>query len=133
MFGTIARKILKIGGNGEEVPAPISGLLADGYAFYAQAAGSKEYDQYVKLTDAISSLENVQVKGHTHHFVNGVCADCDYACLHTNMNGDGFCPDCQTQMAVKITASDNTVTYGTDKNYPAGGCFDCKQDGYFRQ
>ena len=75
-FGKITRQILKIGGNGEKVPAPISGLLADGYAFYAQAAGSKEYDQYVKLTDAITSQENVQVKGHTHNFVNGVCAVC---------------------------------------------------------
>ena len=112
-FGKITRQILKIGGNGEKVPAPISGLLADGYAFYEQAAGSKEYDQYVKLTDAITSLENVQVKGHTHSFVNGVCAVCDYACLHTNMNGDGFCPDCNTQMVAKIEAGGKT-TYSTD-------------------
>ena len=75
-FGKITRQILKIGGNGEKVPAPISGLLADGYAFYAQAAGSKEYDQYVKLTDAISSLQNVQVKGHTHNIENGICTVC---------------------------------------------------------
>ena len=112
MFGTIARKILKIGGNGEEVPAPISGLLADGYAFY-QKTDSEEYDQCVKLTDAITSLENVQVKGHTHNFVNGVCTACDYACLHTNMNGDGFCPDCNTQMVAKVEVGD-TVTYFAD-------------------
>ena len=109
-FGKITRKILR---DSIEALAPISGLLADGYAFY-QKTDSEEYDQCVKLTDAIAYLENVQVKGHTHSFVNGVCAVCDYACLHTNMNGDGFCSDCQTQMAVKITASDNTVTYGTD-------------------
>lgn len=112
MFGTIARQILKIGGNGEKVPAPISGLLADGYAFY-QKTDSEEYDQCVKLTDAITSLENVQVKGHTHNFVNGVCTVCDYACLHTNMNGDGFCPDCNTQMVAKVEVGD-TVTYSAD-------------------
>ena len=112
MFGTIARQILKIGGNGEKVPAPISGLLADGYAFY-QKTDSEEYDQCVKLTDAITSLENVQVKGHTHNFVNGVCTVCDYACLHTNMNGDGFCSDCNTQMVAKVEVGD-TVTYSAD-------------------
>ncbi|MEQ2847935.1 S-layer homology domain-containing protein, partial [Agathobaculum butyriciproducens] len=111
-FGTIARKILKIGGNGEEVPAPISGLLADGYAFY-QKTDSEEYNQCVKLTDAITSRENVQVKGHTHSFVNGVCTDCDYACLHTNMNGDGSCPDCNTQMVAKVEVG-GTVTYSAD-------------------
>ena len=112
MFGKIARQILKIGGNGEKVPAPISGLLADGYAFY-QKTDSEEYGQCVKLTDAIAYLENVQVKGHTHNFVNGVCTDCDYACLHTNMNGDGFCSDCKTQMVAKVEVGD-TVTYSAD-------------------
>ena len=112
MFGKITRQILKIGGNGEKVPAPISGLLADGYAFY-QKTDSGEYDQCVKLTDAITYLENVQVKGHTHNFVNGVCTVCDYACLHTNMNGDGFCPDCNTQMVAKVEVGD-TVTYSAD-------------------
>ena len=111
-FGKITRQILKIDGNGEEVPAPISGLLADGYAFY-QKTDSEEYDRCVKVTDAITSLENVQVKGHTHSFVNGVCTDCDYACLHTNMNGDGFCPDCNTQMVAKVEVGD-TVTYSAD-------------------
>ena len=111
-FRKITRQILKIGGNGEKVSAPISGLLADGYAFY-QKTDSEEYDQCVKLTDAITSLENVQVKGHTHSFVNGVCTVCDYACLHTNMNGDGFCPNCNTQMAAKVEVGD-TVTYSAD-------------------
>lgn len=108
-FGKITRKNLQ---NNTETFAPISGLLADGYAFY-QKTDSEEYDQCVKLTDAIAYLENVQVKGHTHHFVNGVCADCDYACLHTNMNGDGFCPDCNTQMVAKVEVGD-TVTYSAD-------------------
>ena len=108
-FGKITRKNLQ---NNTETPAPISGLLEDGYAFY-QKTDSEEYDQCVKLTDAITSLENVQVKGHTHSFVNGVCAVCDYACLHTNMNGDGFCSDCNTQMVAKVEVGD-TVTYSAD-------------------
>ena len=108
-FGKITRKILW---NNTEALAPISGLLADGYAFY-QKTDSEEYDQCVKLTDATAYLENVQVKGHTHSFVNGVCAVCDYACLHTNMNGDGFCPDCKTQMVAKVEVG-NTVTYSAD-------------------
>ena len=108
-FGKITRKNLQ---NNTETLAPISGLLADGYAFY-QKTDSEEYDRCVKLTDAITSLENVQVKGHTHNFVNGVCTVCDYACLHTNMNGDGFCPDCNTQMVAKVEVGD-TVTYSAD-------------------
>ena len=108
-FGKITRKILR---DSIEALAPISGLLADGYAFY-QKTDSEEYDQCVKLTDAITSLENVQVKGHTHSFVNGVCAVCDYACLHTKMGNDGFCPDCNTQMAAKVEVGD-TVTYSAD-------------------
>ena len=108
-FGKITRKNLQ---NNTETLAPISGLLADGYAFY-QKTDSEEYDRCVKLTDAITSLESVQVKGHTHNFVNGVCTVCDYACLHTNMNGDGFCPDCNTQMVAKVEVGD-TVTYFAD-------------------
>ena len=108
-FGKITRKILR---DSIEALAPISGLLADGYAFY-QKTDSEEYDQCVKLTDAITYLENVQVKGHTHNFVNGVCTVCDYACLHTNMNGDGFCSDCNTQMVAKVEVGD-TVTYSAD-------------------
>ena len=109
-FGKITRKNLQ---NNTGTLAPISGLLADGYAFYAQAAGSKEYDRCVKLIDAITSLENVQVKGHTHNFVNGVCTVCDYACLHTKMGNDGFCPDCNTQMVAKVEVG-GTVTYSAD-------------------
>ena len=71
-FGKITRKNLQ---NNTETLAPISGLLADGYAFYQKTDGG-EYDQYVKLTDAITSLENVQVKGHTHNIENGVCTVC---------------------------------------------------------
>ena len=109
-FGKITRKNLQ---NGEVAYAPLSGLLADGYAFY-QKTDSGKYDGYVKLADAITSLENVQVKGHTHSFVNGVCTVCDYACLHTKMGNDGFCPDCKTQMVAKIEASGGTTTQYAD-------------------
>ena len=71
-FGKITRKNLQ---NNTETPAPISGLLADGYAFY-QKTDSEEYDGYVKLTDATSSLENVQVKRHIHNIENGACTVC---------------------------------------------------------
>ena len=108
-FGKITRVIPQNGG--ELVPAPISGLLADGYAFYQKTDGV-EYDGYVNLADK-PSLENVQVKGHTHSFVNGVCTVCGNACLHTNMNGDGSCPDCNTQMVAKVEVGD-TVTYSAD-------------------
>ena len=108
-FRKITRKILR---DNTEALAPVSGLLADGYAFY-QKTDSEKYDQCVKLTDATAYLENVQVKGHIHNFVNGVCADCDYACLHTNMNGDGFCSDCNTQMVAKVEVG-GTVTYSAD-------------------
>ena len=108
-FGEITRKILR---DSIEELAPLSGLLADGYAFY-QKTDSGEYDRCVKFTDTTAYLENVQVKRHIHNFVNGVCTDCDYACLHTNMNGDGFCPDCKTQMVAKIDVG-GTTTYTTD-------------------
>ena len=71
-FGKITRKNLQ---NNTETPAPISGLLADGYAFYQKTDGG-EYDEYVKLDDTITSLENVQVKRHTHNIENGVCTVC---------------------------------------------------------
>ena len=108
-FGKITRKNLQ---NNTETLAPLSELLADGYAFY-QKTDSGKYDGYVKLADAITSLENVQVKGHTHNFVNGVCTVCDYACLHTKMGNDSFCPDCNTQMVAKVEVG-GTVTYSAD-------------------
>ena len=49
-----------------------------------------------------------------NEFENGVCKICGNGCAHTNVDENGLCPNCKTQMAVKITASDNTVTYGTD-------------------
>ena len=49
-----------------------------------------------------------------NEFENGVCKICHNGCAHTNVDENGLCRNCKTQMAVKITASDNTVTYGTD-------------------
>ena len=72
-FWKITRKNLQ---NNTETPAPISGLLADGYAFYQKTDGG-EYDGYVNLNDTITSLQNVQVKGHTHNIENGVCTVCN--------------------------------------------------------
>lgn len=54
-------------------------------------------------------------------FENGVCTVCRNECAHritesTDVAGNvtAECTVCGAQMAVKITASDNTVTYGTD-------------------
>ena len=49
-----------------------------------------------------------------NEFENGVCKICGKGCAHTNVDENGLCRNCQTQMAVKITARDSTVTYGTD-------------------
>ena len=49
-----------------------------------------------------------------NEFKDGKCTICGNGCAHTNVNSEGVCENCKTQMAVKITASDNTVTYGTD-------------------
>ena len=77
-FEKITRKNLQ---NNAETLAPLSGLLADGYAFYEQTPGSEEYDRCVKLDDMITSLENVQVKPHTHNFTgnDNVCTGCGKA------------------------------------------------------
>ena len=79
-----------------------------------------------------TELADVTVKEHTHAMVNnkcacgvscshdkgytdGECSVCGYPCPHTGgVDHDGTCLTCHAQMAVKITASDNTVTYSTD-------------------
>ena len=79
-----------------------------------------------------TELADVTVKEHTHAMVNnkcgcgvscshdkgytdGKCNVCDYLCPHTGgVDHDGTCLTCHAQMPVKITASDNTVTYSTD-------------------
>ena len=47
-------------------------------------------------------------------FKDGKCTICGNECAHTDVGDDGVCRNCKMQMAVKITASDSTVTYGTD-------------------
>ena len=93
-FGKITGQILR---NGEVAPAPLSGLLADGYAFYEQAAGSEEYDRCVRLDDMITSLESVQVKPHTHNFTG---------------NNTG-CTECGKEFAASVTQN-GAVTYYED-------------------
>ncbi len=93
-FGKITRKNLQ---NNTETLAPISGLLADGYAFY-QKTDSEEYNQYVNLADK-TSLENVQVKPHTHNFTG-------------NSN---VCTECGKAFAASVTQN-GTVTYYKDFN-----------------
>ena len=78
-----------------------------------------------------SSRETLVVAAHTHsvgennkcacgfacphnNFKDGKCTICGNGCAHTNVDENGLCPNCKTQMAVKITAKDGTVTYGTD-------------------
>ena len=92
-FGKITRKILR---DSIEALAPISGLLADGYAFY-QKTDSEEYDQCVKLTDAIAYLENVQVKPHTHN----------------STGNDNVCTECGKEFAASVTAQGSVSYYDT--------------------
>ena len=101
-------------------------LLADNRAFFNRSNGGfvNGYD------DKYSAVSNVVVKDHTHNIVDGSCGCgftcahndfkdgkctiCGNRCAHTDVGDDGVCRNCQTQMAVKITASDSTVTYSTD-------------------
>lgn len=111
--------------------ANVNALLGDGLAF----AKEDEHSIIVVKGNVKSIDENVVVKEHGHSFTldsdgkytcvcgytcphdkfeNGVCKICGNGCAHTNVDENGLCRNCKTQMAVKITASDNTVTYGTD-------------------
>ena len=110
----------------------VLGLMGDGLAFanYDKSAGNKAG---ALVDGSVKQLtEDVIVVAHTTHtmgkdnkcacgftcphnaFENGVCTICGNGCAHTNVGDDGVCQNCKTQMAVKITASDSTVTYGTD-------------------
>lgn len=46
-------------------------------------------------------------------FKDGKCTICGNGCAHTNVDGNGLCQNCKTQMAVK-SETGVTVTYGTD-------------------
>ena len=116
---------------GSTTYANVNALLGDGLAF----AKEDEHSIIVVKGNVKSIDENVVVKEHGHSFTldsdgkytcvcgytcphnefeNGVCKICGNGCAHTNVDENSLCRNCKTQMAVKITASDNTVTYGTD-------------------
>ncbi len=100
-------------------------LLADNRAFFNRINGGfvNGYD------DKYSAVKDVVVKEHTHNIVDGSCACgfscphndfkdgkctiCGNGCAHTNVDENGLCPNCKTQMAVK-SETGGIVTYGTD-------------------
>ena len=102
-------------------------LLADNRAFFNRDNNGDFVNGY---DDDYSAVRDVVVKAHTHNIVDGSCecgftcphndfkdgkcTICGNGCAHTNVDENGLCRNCKTQMAVKITASDNTVTYSTD-------------------
>ena len=115
---------------GSTTYANVNALLGENLAF----AKMGEISAIVK-GDVKSISENVTVVAHTHDFKrgsdvkyvcacgyvcphndfkDGKCTICGNGCAHTNVDENGLCQNCQTQMAVKITASDSTVTYSTD-------------------
>ena len=115
---------------GSTTYANVNALLGENLAF-----AKKDDTSTIVKGDVKSISENVTVVAHTHSFTrdsegkytcicgytcphndfkDGKCTVCGNRCAHTDVGDDGVCRDCQTQMAVKITASDNTVTYGTD-------------------
>ena len=115
---------------GSTTYANVNALLGENLAF----AKVGETSAIVK-GDVTSISENVTVVAHTHDFKlnsdgkytcacgytcphndfkDGKCTICGNRCAHTDVGDDGVCRNCQTQMAVKITASDSTVTYSTD-------------------
>ena len=115
---------------GSTTYANVNALLGENLAF----AKVGETSAIVK-GDVKSISENVTVVAHTHDFKrgsdgkyvcacgytcphndfkDGKCTICGNRCAHTDVGDDGVCLTCHAQMAVKITASDNTVTYSTD-------------------
>ena len=115
-FEKITRQILKPGGNSEEVPAPLSGLLADGYAFYWWITDSGEYDRYVSLDDTTTYLDNVQVKPHTHTITgnNNVCTECgkEFAASVTQNGAVTYYEDFNA--ALSAAKAGDTLTLLTD-------------------
>ena len=114
---------------GSTTYANVNALLGENLAF----AKVGEISAIVK-GDVKSISENVTVVAHTHdfkpgsdgkytcacgytcphnEFENGVCKICGKGCAHTNVDENGLCGNCKTQMAVKIETG-GTVTYGTD-------------------
>ena len=113
-------------------------LLADNRAFF-----NRGNDSFVNgYDDRYQAVRDVVVKEHTHNIVDGSC-ECGFTCAHDWSDKNGVCKKtncgyhcphpagsvsngsegqesiytcltCNAQMAVKITASDSTVTYSTD-------------------
>ena len=114
---------------GSTTYANVNALLGENLAF----AKVGEISAIVK-GDVKSISENVTVVAHTHGFTpgsdgkytcacgytcphndfkDGKCTICGNGCAHTNVDENGLCQNCQTQMAVKIETG-GTVTYGTN-------------------
>ena len=101
-------------------------LLADNRAFFNRDNNGDFVNGY---DDNYSAVRDVVVKAHTHHIVDGSCecgftcphndfkdgkcTICGNGCAHTNVDENGLCRNCKTQMAVK-SETGGTVTYGTD-------------------
>ena len=115
---------------GSTAYANVNALLGDGLAF------AKEDEHSIIIVNGnIKSIdENVVVKEHGHSFTlgsdgkyvcacgytcphndfrDGKCTICGNGCAHTNVDENGLCPDCNTQMAAKVEVGD-TVTYFAD-------------------
>ena len=114
---------------GSTTYANVNALLGDGLAF----AKVGETSAIVK-GDKQSITENVTVVAHTHSFMrdsegeyvcacgytcphndfmDGKCTICGNGCAHTNVDENGVCENCKTQMVAKIEVGDKT-TYTTD-------------------
>ena len=114
---------------GSTTYANVNALLGENLAF----AKVGESSAIVK-GDVKSISENVKVVAHTHGFTpgsdgkyvcacgytcphndfkDGKCTICGNGCAHTNVDENGLCPDCNTQMAAKVEVGD-TVTYFAD-------------------
>ena len=114
---------------GNTTYANVNALLGENLAF----AKVGESSAIVK-GDVKSISENVTVVAHTHdfklnsdgkyvcacgyvcphnNFKDGKCTICGNGCAHTNVDENGLCGNCKTQMAVK-SETGGTVTYGTD-------------------
>lgn len=116
----------------------MSDLLAEGYACVKTDNLAEGKEKEYANTRAYTCSDNVTIVKHEHEWKlysqfpylhscacgksenheydnsTGKCKICQSECSHKNVDNDGTCFTCKAQMLVKITASDNTVTYGTD-------------------
>lgn len=113
---------------GSTTYANVNALLGENLAFAKVGETSTIVNGDVK-----SISENVTVVAHTHdfklnsdgkyvcacgyvcphnNFKDGKCTICGNGCAHTNVDENGLCGNCKTQMAVK-SETGGTVTYGT--------------------